>query len=596
MTLDDEILRIMQLGGGTIAIVDDLCDDDSPSNRVLYSEHIENEDDCEDFAREHGIRIIDIGHRKVQEGSRTYEDAFLNPGNLLIMVNANLSVPAMRIAELLPSAASVKKLKEDFPQARLIYYIPKSKALRQVCSLLLPPEVDGIIDELDIERFPTLMHLLNHRLTGRVRGKGGRSLSSIQHECRNVMWEQYLPFIDRSLRAGNSQSGMDFSFLILSDREKILLGEYAQCGRGKVKVEGLDYIPQEQDLANCAAIFIDNKWIGRGAALGKGIDTLRKVRERLDEIGVRIPIIYQSGHRLEEFSVDEQAEIRGLGAVLATKDFFPKVCRGKEQAEKEMEMARIIQQNSHLARYSAKIYDFNGGELLGKDDLFVVCSRIVDGKPEADVRKQEIFTKLDLEDNGLNHKMYVLAMFHATLKDEVNNPVLSRPITSYFRDYQAVKEGLSSRESFQRIDCKAIEELYESIRAIHEEELTRPTTITHNDTKWDNWFGGKVLGDFGDVCAGTEYKDLARALLDKDTEFEKVKDFKYVEQAVKSYLSLRAELDGFKCQENFVQKVKELVFVESLRLARYKAGKGDPENVVDTLISVAQTYSQHLHR
>tara|TARA_Y100000310_G_scaffold313411_1_gene361760 strand:- start:5869 stop:7539 length:1671 start_codon:yes stop_codon:yes gene_type:complete len=549
----------------------------------MYSEA---EAHTQQFALERGVdlEIRAMSHQEFRFEADHDEAQFAEYD--LVLVNADISRVARAAVDLAYSSSTVDRLIELAPESDVRYVLPEtpgpvSQALTQVMSLF---SIDArfVTERVNPERFLTVMHLLDEKVTGRMQGPS-RLIAALQHDYKNRLWEQYVPFIDTALRAGNSQTAMYYQFIILSDRQRSLLGEYSVEAQEKVQVQSSDYVLQEQDLVNTAAIFIDNAWneMSNGSCLGEGIETLRRVRTELNECGVDIPIIYQSGHKLEDFTPEEQAEIARLGAVLSTKDVFPKVYEGKEKADKELEIGRILstqELSSHLALVDRVVN--------ASDDRFVACSRIVTEQRDDD-RKDELFASLGIESNSINHRMYVLALLHSSMKDEVDNPILSEPTVQYLRPFSQVVDGLPAG-SF--VDFST-EKLYEGIRVAHEVE--KPTTIIHNDSKWDNWFNGTTLGDFGDSCAGTEYKDLARALLDAESNFALVQDVNYVEKAISNYLALRSELDQFESAD-FARKVKELIFVESLRLARYKNAVGGSSDVVQGLLSVAETYQHFL--
>ena len=120
----------------------------------------------------------------------------------------------------------------------------------------------------------------------------------------------------------------------------------------------------------------------------------------------------------------------------------------------------------------------------------------------------------------------------------------------------------------------------------------KPTTVSHNDAKWDNWFHGKILGDFGSATIGREYKDLARVLIDPDDDFSFTFNEENVRDAIDSYLAIRRQVDPeFRENPNeFRKNVYEMLFVESLRIASYKA-QNQSANLATGLLGVAEKYA-----
>ncbi|MFH1063906.1 MAG: hypothetical protein V1729_02400 [Candidatus Woesearchaeota archaeon] len=257
MSLDDILARILKEGISSILIVDDLCDLDAPHDDV-YNEHIENESTLESFIIQKGLakqecypRIFDVSHEKVQNPSGNDSWYFnlkesKSPVDLiLVSSNFNLIEAAPTLAR---SSATVKKLKSEFPGVEIVYFAPHydsdvvNRVLNQVLPIFVAQEAQDVMERIDFEKFPTLMHYLCHKVTGRsyVR-RANSSLSSQQHQYKNKLWQdQYVKYIDESLRAGNSQTSTDYRFLILSDREIAFLGDYQPSADEKVNVLGLD--------------------------------------------------------------------------------------------------------------------------------------------------------------------------------------------------------------------------------------------------------------------------------------------------------------------------------------------------------------------
>jgi len=600
MSLDDVLARILKEGVGSILIVDDICDVDSKHGEA-YSEHIENEENLEVFIRKKGLAkkdqiwpvICDVGHEKVQnpEAKDSWYSTlkeFKAPVDL-ILVSSNFDV-IKPVDSCNRSSATVKKLKSEFPGVEIIYFTPSydsealSNAMEKVLPIFVAPEAYGVMEQFDFGEFPTLMHYLCYKLTGKSYGRRVKErLSSQQHAYKNSMWKEYVKHIDKSLRSGNSQTETDYRFIILSDREIALIGDYQPSANEKVEVRGLEYTLNDEDIEKCAAIFLDNSWdhAKHKGALGDGIKRLRELRAQLDNKGRSIPIIYQSGHSMSAFTVEEKAEIESLGAVLATKDVFPKVYKGKELAEKEIYVEKIASRNPSLYSRLALVQNFNRGKPIGSDGLFVVCSKLVESKSD-----QSTDVYLD--------RMQTLAMLHTEFKDQVENEKFSAKIEMFKRYSQLVKR-------FERLESSELEgfaKLYSRIS--RRRSLNEITLVAHNDTKWDNWFGGtddapgRTLGDFGDASAGNEYRDLARALLDMESGFKKVKDTRWVKEKVAEYIRQRSAIDSeFKVDEKrFLNNVYSMIFVESFREASKKSASL-PE-ISKQLLEVAKSYCRHL--
>ncbi len=582
MALDDDLKEIITKKKGIIVIVDDAC----WVQNELFSQHSDTEMECIETAMKMGIDLLLPESSYSQYTSP--EDAYELEGHIqrshpdLLLVR-----PKMMMAgapDLSTTFNKIAKFRNTHPNTKTYLYLPQSRgpvesALNKVVPIF---QQQGMFDEtitIDFDSYPTTWHHLRALLTG----EPGMTKQQ-QHSYKNEMWRKnYLPLIDKSLRAGNSQTKNNYQFIILSDREITLLGNNEVNAKEKVIVKPLFSQLSEEELQNCAAIFMDNDWDkSMQGSLGNGIKALKNLRKQLDQKGTNPPIIYQSGHNQEAFTQKEIKEIENLGAVLATKEIFPKVCT-KEKAEKEEEISTLLQAHPALGKYTVKTYKFN--KQLGKEPTCVVCTKIVEKDEPED---GESLKKIGIEKETYSHRMYVLALLHNLMKEQLGNETISKTEVKRFRNFAYVLKAYWPDEQKEFLKEPETRKLYE--RIIQEHEKDKPTTIIHNDTKWDNWFGN-VLGDFADSCADTEYKDLANALLDMETSFKKAADEKWVEKHTENYIKIRQSIEpGFKPAEDFSKKVKELVYVQAIRLARNKIGQQNHEELVENLIQLAKTY------
>ncbi len=606
MSLDSKLKEIVETKKGFILIVDDRCDVEMPASQHddAYMDHCTNENRCNTHARDQGIELtlLDASHRDIQnqdhsQRARSIQRYLkqLDGEHSLIVVASNMMSKPLSIVDAERSLCTVAILGELVPQAEIVYVLPNFEgetlnACFDKVFGLMHPEAAEKAEKVDFTIYPTLMHLLAQKMTGEFVGEEQkRALNAEQHRYENGRWkDNYLPHIDESLRAGNLQTEADYHFLVLSDKEIGNLGRVKRnaVADEKIKVEGNDYVMNDVDLEKCAAIFIDNAWDGavHTGALGDGIETLRRIRKQMDEKGINIPIIYQSGHRAEDFTADEEIEIEELGAVLAPKNVFPKVCR-KELSEKEIEMGDILNgQIGGLELFTANIVDFGPDHKMGNGNMFVVCSTIVDELPDfSDLScdslkyKKRAFSRIGLEDNLTNHKMYVLSLFHSELKEEIGNEKLQA--TSI--DFYDLDEVIASAPHYAA-QLDPIRQLYNNITDNHREFT--PRVLTHNDAKSDNWFQGMVLGDFGSVQPGMEYKDVAKALMDEALDKDAV------DLGIDVYLALREDMGDAVSDnhEDFRKCVYEMIVTESLRTLRYKA---DQKELAEKLVKTAEMYS-----
>lgn len=631
--------------GGRILVVDDLTDferqRDSAAEEEIYHEHIENEEQLTwrpplrpDGNGGHAptrqrLSVTDGGHRRIAEWAESDPEQLR--GYDLIVVNANLDQRGpVQLLQIARSINSIEVARRESPDAYIIHYLPgmdprQEAALQKFTAFTAHREYET--RTFDPGTFPTLMHLLAHEFDGRSAGerRGARSISHEQHDYKNRMWqERFLPLIDRSLQAGNTQTLTDYQFLILSGRHRAALGDYDPNAREKVKVRASEYALDEEDLLRSAAIFIDNEWDAerhRGA-LGDGLGTLRRVRAQLDAAGVDIPIIYQSGHEANHFSPVERQELARLGAVLAAKDIFPKVCKGEERYGREAAIGEAVKSDPRLARYLTELVSFDGRSLF-RDGLFVSASRIVDAGVDGaidgaadrvrhDEERQARFAGAGLAPSPLLHRLYVLSLFHAGLDGLVGDARLA-PISTDFHPFERIIEGGAepgwdglrgvADGAYDRI-LDGLRPVYETIVAEQRAEYGRrqeegSLVLTHNDTKWDNWLGRageEVLADFGSAQPGMEYKDVAKALLDPVHGLDALLDPERADALIDGYRQLR-DGEGRPVgmdRKEFQAKVYGALVTESLRIAASKVGLRGFEEMVPKLLEVAALYGAEL--
>tara|TARA_Y100000034_G_C6907887_1_gene421899 strand:+ start:1141 stop:2913 length:1773 start_codon:yes stop_codon:yes gene_type:complete len=411
-------------------------------------------------------------------------------------------------------------------------------------------------------------------------------LGSIAHEIGAKKDAEFIDELSSRFLEGNLQTTINQTFLIVSDRLKNL--------EGKFEIIKQDTNLSEADLNKYAAIFVDNNFslyedTGR---LGKGIGVL----ERLAKQKLHIPIIYQTAHLLDEFTQEEIERIESFpNTILMPKNYAPKISKSKKVAQKELIVGELAKKSPNLSKYTAQIRDVGENGFIKIKDKYITFTKAAKKNIEEDVYKLELLKELGIQNNKTNHKMYVLSLFHTDLKEEMKNEKLKLVGKDFF-EFNKIRENISKEgEDFiKRIDT--LNDNYQAIVKKHREY--EPKVLTHNDAKWDNWFYGHTLGDFGSVCPGREYKDIAKVLLNPEKNFRSTLNKKHVDRSIFSYLKLRKELDSeFKENpEEFRKNIYEMLVTESLRTAHYKSGTGKSENtkLVDGLLKIAEKYSKVL--
>ncbi len=143
-----------------------------------------------------------------------------------------------------------------------------------------------------------------------------------------------------------------------------------------------------------------------------------------------------------------------------------------------------------------------------------------------EIQKQGLKSELlSIANDKMVNRMYTLACLHGKSMSHIDNDLVKAEYVD-FVPLELKLEKNNTNEHFKLFTThdqqpslkskllkaylnanKRQSELYERRKA--ENKLV----LTHGDAKWDNWFGD-VLGDFGSAKFSTEYKDVAKSLLD----------------------------------------------------------------------------------
>jgi hypothetical protein len=375
----------------------------------------------------------------------------------------------------------------------------------------------------------------------------------------------------------NNQMRTDKTFLIVSDRLGDLQGKFHVVGQ-RTDFSHLDFTPY-------AAIVVDNNYSFKdnSSKLGSGITVL----ERLSSLDVNLPIIYQTAHSLDELTEEDIQQLRQFPNVtLFPKNLAFKICTPR-QARKEVTVTELLKQDRLLSTYCVHAFPITSASGQIANDYALVATEAI-----SRIENPPLLTgTFNLPNNAYSHRMAVLAAFHTQMKKERDNP-LFLPTVAYLRPWKIVKRRLREAGCLS-FDTHITKQLYCALKEKHERYPS--TTLIHHDPKWDNWFGGYVLGDFADCGPGREEKDIARALFDKETGFQNVRDIPWINARIEEYMRVRGILDpAFTQGMEYVTAVHELIFLESLRIAGFLAqGEGD-ENIIRSLLSVAQHYQDVL--
>jgi hypothetical protein len=413
-------------------------------------------------------------------------------------------------------------------------------------------------------------------------------LGTIRHRVganRNV---RFLEDLSQKFTEGNLQSTENKTFLIITDNWENYGGKF-------------DTVDQNADLSKIDfnkyhIVVVDNndESDSNTSTLGIGVNTLERLAEEFVSKGVGIPIIYQSAHPIEDFSDSERSRVASFpNTNFIPKNYAPKISRSKKVARKEIEVGELVQNHEHLSKYTVEVEKVGKlGFIKGADkNRFITFSRAVPIETDRDEYKERVMEKAGVKDSDVNHKMYVLSLFHTNLKSELDNENLKRIGKDYF-EFSDIHSIIGSAIPEVSGRLESLETTYNEV--VLEQRALEPRIIAHNDAKWDNWFNGTTLGDYGSACPGREYKDVARALLNPTEEFGSTLDSVKVDAFMNDYLALRRSIDSEfnECESEFRRNLYGALVTESLRIAKYKA-ENEPD-LTEGLIKVAETYAERL--
>ena len=417
--------------------------------------------------------------------------------------------------------------------------------------------------------------------------------SSIKHKIGNYKDSKFIEKLSNDFNNLNLQSTFPKKFAFISDRVK---------SKGKFDVISLKEDLDNIDFTKYSAIFIDNSYDTamnyENTKIGKGIEFLKKLGLKEDEKKEDMPIVfYQTAHDMWELKHDEKRLIQRLGAYILPKNVAPKLNKSKLVADKEANLPMLLrkdwlEEDASILHKELRKYliepapvSFDGPKkvVIDNEEYFLSFTNAAKIPKDNKIRDSE-FESFGIENNDLNRKMYTLSLLHNAGRSILNelpdkNLVEDKDIF-YDESVSAYVDSYKIASKINYLDNKVIG-LYKNLIDEHKELI--PTTISHNDTKWDNWFGD-VLGDFGHANIGTEYKDIARAFLNEETLSSDVVNYETLDNTIDAYLKI-SRLDLIRDEKEFKQKVYEALFIESLRLASYESDKS--KELTDSLVNIA---------
>ena len=603
--LDDILQKILERGHGIIINIDDasLPEKSGAFQRRFHSEYVERRAHAVKRCEEDKGVSLDVITFSLAEAEMLLDSGVdLGKNSDLVMVSSINDPLPVELPGLITASRVARKVREKMPDVPLELYAygcdkePLKSTLRLVSDTVGADLAFELMVPINYYDDRTSMHHL-----------GGR-LGSVLHEFGAIKDAQFMSYLSESFMSGNSQTATDKTFLVINDKLKKLVDDRR---KEKFDVVGLDEDLSKIDFSKYAAILVDNAFDAgvRKGKLGRGISVLENLSGR--DLG--IPIIYQSAHNMDDFSAKERSIVESLGGILMPKNCAFKLCRGEDIAEKEVYVGTCIAGHRSLASRTARIELIGSAGYVGKDGLFVVSTRSAMGGDGA--AKNKVFKDLGIEDDVYSSRMYTLVLFHALLKGLKDEEAFKQNVTEYYYHSDlwkmindAVENGCEDGPMCASGKMMEIRNDYNRLMDKHKND--KHTVLAHYDAKWDNWFQteserednlpGSVLGDFGNVASGTEYRDVARALLDRETGYKNVKDVAFVEKYLLDYMQLRKYVEKENgCiwavdEKEFISAVKDHILLESVRIAGFQAKFTNDREKVNALLDVALNYAERI--
>ncbi len=206
---------------------------------------------------------------------------------------------------------------------------------------------------------------------------------------------------------------------------------------------------------------------------------------------------------------------------------------------------------------------------------------------------------VEIEDIAFNpfiHRLYTLSYIHGHALSLFSEDEISKiNEDNSYHDYslKQVKKITNDLLSDKVLDqYEESSERQKRLYNLRGNDKFHPLVFTHGDSKWDNWINGVLLADFGSTKIQTEYKDIAKSLLDCIyIHSPKIIDG-YIEiyEKLRKIFSrpMRESLDSFK------RNVYDAILTESVRTIYYKHQIPGKEYLVKQLVKIAETYADKI--
>ncbi len=199
--------------------------------------------------------------------------------------------------------------------------------------------------------------------------------------------------------------------------------------------------------------------------------------------------------------------------------------------------------------------------------------------------------------NSIIQRLHLLSYLHSNALNLFSKQELEMIDTDDYKYHDYTREQV--RQKTKSSICKEVlnqyekasqrqQQLYEQRRDCKQDSLV----MTHGDAKFDNWIDDFLLIDFGSAKIQTEYKDIAKSLLDS----AHIMDNDVIDGYLEVYAKLRQMMNNpiKECFESFKRNVYDAILTETVRTVYYKSQIPGCKFLARKLSEIADHYSQKI--
>ncbi|MBW3020012.1 hypothetical protein KY334_01840 [Candidatus Woesearchaeota archaeon] len=299
------------------------------------------------------------------------------------------------------------------------------------------------------------------------------------------------------------------------------------------------------------------------------------------------------------FQIYSKGKDKDLSDVLSFLDVnFNRVRYGNKYVVGSMLVSSNLS-NSIIVKYFLNNYNFikNSGIDILECNSHLNLFNLFNDKINILKETKLPYALRNYEDNEFVQRLNTLSILHSSLENGFNEKFdeLEKSFRTKYHDFSFEevkgKFGVFAKKYFSNELGNIYSDVSKRQKKLFEKrKLDESLVFCNGDAKWDNFLDfGRVLIDFGSYKFSTEYKDVAKSLLD----LEDIANFDIVNSYLDVYEFLR-ENNNFSViepSEEFKRNVYENILLESMRTLYYKP---DNKKVVKHMKKIVEVYSNYI--